>query len=269
MVDGFAIPIVAHAIAVTMGLPGDTARLVSWGLHVFTDPATGERRANAELDEYLAERVDAALGEPGDGNVDDDIFGDLARADFDGRRLTRDELLGYGYLVLAGGRDTVIASIAGGAVAPRHAPRGDRRAGATTRPASPPPSRSTCGTSPRSRTSGAPSPSTASSTGTTSRPASWCRCASPPPTATPACSTRPSECLIDRIAEPPRRVRARPAHVPRRAARPDGAGGGDRALPRRRRPTCEVITPDTWEPRDLDTVTTGSSFPHDLRLRIA
>jgi cytochrome P450/CYTH domain-containing protein len=108
VVDRFAIPIVAHAIALTMGLPGDTDRLVSWGLHVFRDPVTHERRRNDDLDAYLAERVDAALAAPGD-----DIFGDLARAELDGRRLTRDELLGYGYLVLAGGRDTVIASIAG------------------------------------------------------------------------------------------------------------------------------------------------------------
>ena len=32
---------------------------------------------------------------------------------------------------------------------------------------------------------------------------------------------------------------------------------------------CTVVCPDTWDARDLDTVTTGSSFPHDLRLRIA
>jgi cytochrome P450 len=119
VVDRFAIPVVAHAIALTMGVPHDAERLVSWGLHVFRDPVTHERRRNEDLDAYLAERVDAALGASGDDIVSDDIFGDdifseLARAELGGRRLTRDELLGYGYLVLAGGRDTVIASIAGG-----------------------------------------------------------------------------------------------------------------------------------------------------------
>ena len=108
VVDELAIPVVAHAIALTMGRPGDTDRLVSWGLHVFKDPTTGERRRNVDLDAYLAERADEALDAPGD-----DVFGDLARATIDGRPLNRDELLGYGYLILAGGRDTVIASIAG------------------------------------------------------------------------------------------------------------------------------------------------------------
>lgn len=107
-VERFAVPVVTHAIAATLGRPDDAARLASWGLHVFRDPATGRRQANADLDAWLAERVDAALADPGD-----DLFGDLARAAVEGRPLTRDEMLGYGYLVLAGGRDTVIATIAG------------------------------------------------------------------------------------------------------------------------------------------------------------
>lgn len=108
VVDDLAIPVVSHAIAATLGRPDDRERLASWGLHVFADPATGQRRRNPDLDDYLASRVDHALAEPGD-----DLFGDLARASIDGRPLTRDEILGCGYLVLAGGRDTVLASIAG------------------------------------------------------------------------------------------------------------------------------------------------------------
>lgn len=108
VVDQFAIPVVTAAIAATMGRPQDAARFASWGLHVFRDPSNGQRRANDDLDAYLVERVDEALAAPGD-----DLFGELARAEFSGRPLTRDELLGYGYLVLAGGRDTVIASICG------------------------------------------------------------------------------------------------------------------------------------------------------------
>jgi cytochrome P450 len=108
VVRHLALPVVTTSIAETMGLPRDVDRLQSWGLHVFRDPSTGERRRNDDLDDYLAARVDAALADPGD-----DLFGDLARARFDGRPLTRDELLGYGYLVLAGGRDTVIGAISG------------------------------------------------------------------------------------------------------------------------------------------------------------
>ncbi len=108
VVDELAIPVVSQAIAATLGRPDDRERLASWGLHVFADPATGRRRRNPDLDDYLADRVDAAMAGP-----TDDLFGDLAGATLDGRPLSRDELLGYGYLVLAGGRDTVIGSIAG------------------------------------------------------------------------------------------------------------------------------------------------------------
>jgi cytochrome P450 len=108
VVEDLALAVVSTGIARTLGRPDDAELLASWGLHVFTDPATGERRRNADLDRYLADRVDDALAAPGD-----DLFGDLARAEVLGRTLTRDEMLGYGYLVLAGGRDTVISAIAG------------------------------------------------------------------------------------------------------------------------------------------------------------
>lgn len=108
VVDELAIPVVTASIARTLGRPQDAELLASWGLHVFRDPVTGERRRNAGLDDYLAGRVDDAIAEPAD-----DLFGDLARSTVLGRPLTRDEMLGYGYLVLAGGRDTVISAIAG------------------------------------------------------------------------------------------------------------------------------------------------------------
>ncbi len=108
VVGDLALPVVTASIAETMGRPEDADRFASWGLHVFRDPSTGERSANADLDRYLAERTDQAIADPGD-----DMFGDLARARLQGRALDRDEILGFGYLVLAGGRDTVIAAIAG------------------------------------------------------------------------------------------------------------------------------------------------------------
>lgn len=111
VIGELALPVVTSAIAATMGRPGDADRFASWGLHVFRDPSTGRRSANPDLDRYLVERTDSALAAPAD-----DIFGDLARARFDGRPLGREEILGFGYLILAGGRDTVIAAI-GGALA--------------------------------------------------------------------------------------------------------------------------------------------------------
>ena len=109
VIEELALPVVTTSVAETLGRAGDAERLASWGLHVFRDPVSGERRRNTDLDAYLADCVDAARDRPGA-----DLFGDLARRG--ARRSaarTRDEMLGYGYLVLAGGRDTVIVAIVG------------------------------------------------------------------------------------------------------------------------------------------------------------
>ncbi len=108
VVEELALPVVTRAIAETLGRPGDTERLHSWGIHVFTDPLTGQRRRNDDVDAYIEERADSAISDPGD-----DLFGDLARARLGDRTLTRDEIMGFGSLVLAGGRDTVITAIVG------------------------------------------------------------------------------------------------------------------------------------------------------------
>ena len=41
----------------------------------------------------------------------DDFFSMLTQAEFQGRSLTRDEILGYSNLVFAGGRDTIIHTV--------------------------------------------------------------------------------------------------------------------------------------------------------------
>ncbi|MEM7600288.1 MAG: cytochrome P450, partial [Verrucomicrobiota bacterium] len=41
----------------------------------------------------------------------DDFFSALAHAEFQGRKLTREEMMGFGNLTFAGGRDTIIHSI--------------------------------------------------------------------------------------------------------------------------------------------------------------
>jgi len=51
---------------------------------------------------------DRAIKNPGK-----DFFSVLTRATFQGRPLTREEMLGYSSIAFAGGRDTVINSISG------------------------------------------------------------------------------------------------------------------------------------------------------------
>jgi len=58
------------------------------------------------LEDYLRAQFDRAEANPGD-----DLFSALAVATYRGRRLTREEMMGFGNLVFAGGRDTIIHSI--------------------------------------------------------------------------------------------------------------------------------------------------------------
>lgn len=107
VVGELALPVVNHGLAATLGRPGEEAELwLRWGIHVFQTGNDG-KSANEELNLYLERVVDEALTAPGN-----DFFGTLATAEYSGRPLTRDEMLGFGNLVFAGGRDTVVKAIA-------------------------------------------------------------------------------------------------------------------------------------------------------------
>jgi len=106
IVEGFALPLQSRALTVLLGVPESEAeRFIGWGVHVFHG-RDGVRQA-AALEAYLNERFDAAAARPGD-----DFYGLLTRATFRGRPLTRAEMLGFANLMFAGGRDTVIHSVA-------------------------------------------------------------------------------------------------------------------------------------------------------------
>jgi cytochrome P450 len=102
----FALPLQSLALTVLLDVPEDEAeRFIGWGVHVFHGEH-GVRQA-AELERYLNEQFDKAAAKPGD-----DFYGLLTTARFQGRPLTRAEQLGFANLMFAGGRDTVIHSVA-------------------------------------------------------------------------------------------------------------------------------------------------------------
>jgi cytochrome P450 len=90
-------------------MPEEEAEIwTGWGIHVFKDgedEADCEQRGNV-LEEYLDEAFDKAEADPGE-----DFFSALTKAEYQGRKLTRDEMMGFGNLTFAGGRDTIIHSI--------------------------------------------------------------------------------------------------------------------------------------------------------------
>lgn len=105
VVEKFALPIQSRALTYLLNVPeseGDT--WIGWGIHVFK-VGDGAKKGH-ELEAYLKAQFDRAEKNPGK-----DFFSALTQATFQGRRLTREECMGFGNLTFAGGRDTVIHSI--------------------------------------------------------------------------------------------------------------------------------------------------------------
>lgn len=102
-----AVPMVATTIAGVLGRPQDAEELTSWGITSWEHLPDGSR-SGARLDAY----VDRALDE-GATTRSRNAFGTLARAEIQGRPLTRVEQVGLANLLLAGGRDTVIHILCG------------------------------------------------------------------------------------------------------------------------------------------------------------
>jgi len=83
-VTEFALPIQSRAFTHLLNMPESEAAIwIKWGIHVF----------------------------PAEADPGDDFFSALTRAEFRGRKLTRDQCMGFANLAFAGGRDTIIHSI--------------------------------------------------------------------------------------------------------------------------------------------------------------
>ena len=102
IVQEFALPLQSRALAYLLRVP-DTEALewIGWGTHVL------RHGHGAVLEQYIHRQLDRATATPGD-----DFFSALVVAQFHGRSLTRDEMVGFANLTFAGGRDTIIQSVA-------------------------------------------------------------------------------------------------------------------------------------------------------------
>ncbi|MFO0423831.1 MAG: cytochrome P450 [Planctomycetia bacterium] len=107
VVGELALPLQSRALTVLLDVDeAEAERFNSWGVHVFHHGPNGVEKGK-ELERYLTEQFDKAATAPGD-----DFYGLLTKTTFHGRPLTRDEQLGFANLMFAGGRDTVIHSVA-------------------------------------------------------------------------------------------------------------------------------------------------------------
>jgi cytochrome P450 len=106
IVREFALPLQSHALTYLLNVPETEAKTwIGWGIHVFRDGGSGTQKG-AALETYLQGQFDLAEARPGA-----DFFSALTQATFRGRRLTREEMMGFANLAFAGGRDTVIHTI--------------------------------------------------------------------------------------------------------------------------------------------------------------
>lgn len=106
LVSEFAVPLQSKALAHLLGLPESEAdEWIAWGTHVFHN-FIDEKSNGTAVDAYISRQLDRAVVSPGA-----DFFSALTQAQFQGRKLTRDEMAGFANLTFAGGRDTVIHTI--------------------------------------------------------------------------------------------------------------------------------------------------------------
>lgn len=107
IVNEFALPMQSRALTYLLNVPESEADTwIGWGIHVFKVTG-GEFKKGIVLEDYLSAQFDRAEKNPGE-----DFFSALTQATYQGRRLTREEMMGFGNLTFAGGRDTIIHSIA-------------------------------------------------------------------------------------------------------------------------------------------------------------
>lgn len=117
-VAGLARPLPCWVVANYLGVPEkDRGLFDRWTHAIVGGSATGDllgsaggAAAAAELYAYFTELIDEKRRDPGD-----DLITQLAHADFDGTPLEILEILGYAFVMIAGGNDTATGMIAGAA----------------------------------------------------------------------------------------------------------------------------------------------------------
>ena len=106
VVREFSLPLQSRALTLLLNVPMPEAdEWIRWGTHVFHDGGDGAEKG-AGLEAYIHRQFDRAEAVPGD-----DFFSALTQATFRGRKLTREEMVGFANLAFAGGRDTIINTV--------------------------------------------------------------------------------------------------------------------------------------------------------------
>ena len=108
VVREFALPLQSKALTILLNVAEvEAATFISWGTHVFRseDNPLDTSKANVLFD-YIDEQIEKYIKQPGN-----DMYSLLLNADFQGRKLTKEEVKGAMILTFAGGRDTIINAV--------------------------------------------------------------------------------------------------------------------------------------------------------------
>ncbi len=98
----FAIPLQSHALTYLLNVDEKEAETwIGWGVHVFKEGDGSSK--GAFMEQYCRSMFEQAEQSPGE-----DFFSALNQAEFQGRKLSMEEKLGYANIAFAGGRDTII-----------------------------------------------------------------------------------------------------------------------------------------------------------------
>jgi cytochrome P450 len=111
-VAGLARPLPSHVVAHYLGVPDeDRDRFEAWTTALVQASASGYESAGqavADLYSYFTELIDRRRSSPGD-----DLVSALLRADDEGRGVGVEGILGYAFVMIAGGNDTTTGLLSG------------------------------------------------------------------------------------------------------------------------------------------------------------
>lgn len=116
LVAELAGPLPSFVVAHYLGVPpADRPRFDGWSAAIVSANAAGDviglaRDAIGELYGYFTDLLDRRRGEPGD-----DMISALAHADVGGEPVTLEAVLGYAFVMIAGGNDTTTGLLGGAA----------------------------------------------------------------------------------------------------------------------------------------------------------
>lgn len=106
MVYDFALPLQSRALTYLLNVPESEAdEWIRWGVHVFRD-----EEAEGGGGDVLADYIDRAI-ERTENSPGEDLFSAMHAMEYQGRKLTKDEMRGFANLAFAGGRDTIINTV--------------------------------------------------------------------------------------------------------------------------------------------------------------